>query len=198
MAYPAGGALWLRDTIQNKALRDPEPAFTIETTDRFEARFDTFWNELVQQNPEKLLAERSSRALSWHYGIPMRMQRLWIFTASKNGQLRAYCVLKRQYSTPGVRRMRLVDYQSIEQDVNLLPSLLHTALRRCAAEGFYILENLGVGVPKMRDFDQYAPYRKKLANWQFFYRAIDPALEADLGKPTCWDPSAFDGDASFA
>jgi hypothetical protein len=197
LAYPASGALWLKDTIQSKALHEPDPAFTIEATDRFDARFDAFWDQLVRQNPDKLLAERSSRALSWHYSIPLSMERLWIFTASKNRQLRAYCVLKRQYVTRGVRRMRLVDYQSIEQDANPLPSLLQAALRRCTAERYYIVENLGVGVPKMRDFDEYAPYRKKLTNWQFFYHAADPALEADLRQPTRWDPSAFDGDASF-
>ncbi len=197
LAYPAGGALWLKDAVTNRTLRSPEPTFTIEATDRFDARFDAFWEQLVRANPDTLLAERSSRALSWHYSIPMSMERLWIFTASKNRQLRAYCVLKRQYATRGVRRMRLVDYQSIEPDANLLPSLLQTALRRCAAERYYIVENMGVGVPKMRDFDEYAPYRKKMSNWQFFYRAADPALEADLREPARWDPSSFDGDASF-
>ncbi len=49
----------------------------------------------------------------------------------------------------------------------------------------------------MRSFDRFAPYRQKLPYWPFYYHAADPALEADLGKPQVWDPSSFDGDASF-
>ena len=46
-------------------------------------------------------------------------------------------------------------------------------------------------------FDRFAPYRRKLPNWPFYYRAADPALCAELVQPKVWDPSSFDGDASF-
>lgn len=197
LAYPASGALSVMDAVCGKPLPAPPRSVIIETADRFDSRFDDFWDELVRQNPNKLLAGRSSRALSWHFGIPMRRGGVWIFTASRSHQLRAYCVLMRQSSAPGVRRMRLVDYQSIEQELDLLPAFVHAALQRCSAEGYYILENLGAGVPKMRAFDRFAPYRKKLPNWTFFYRAADPGVDAELRDPRFWDPSAYDGDASL-
>ena len=71
------------------------------------------------------------------------------------------------------------------------------ALRRCAAEGFYILQNVGVAVPKMRAFDEHAPYRGKLPNSVFFFSAADEKLEAQLREPRVWDPSLFDGDAAL-
>jgi hypothetical protein len=183
-------------------------AFTIDATDRFDFQFDAFWKELVRQNPEKLLAERSSEALSWHFGIPMRKGRLWILTASRHQQLRAYCILTRRDQafrlpplphgdTEGPSGMRLVDYQTIEPDVDLLPGLLQTALQRCAKEDVSILEHLGRGVPKMRALDDCVPYRKKLTNWKFFYRAADPGLDDELREAKFWDPSAYDGEASF-
>ncbi len=182
--------------------------FTIEATDRFDSRFDAFWNELLRQNPEKLLAERSSRALLWHFGAPMRKGRLWILTASKNGRLSAYCTLTRQDhafrlpalphgDTQRIEAMRLVDYQSIEPETDALPALLAAAIARCAKEGVCILENLGRGVPKMRALDDCVPHRKTLSNWKFFYRAADAGLDAELREPRFWDPSAYDGDASF-
>jgi len=208
IAYPAGAALWLKDAIVNRSLPKNAGSFIIETTDRFDARFDAFWDELVRRNPEKLLAERTSHALSWHFGAPMRKGRLWVFTACRNNKLHAYCTLTRQDhafrlpalthgDTQGIRAMRLVDYQSIEPEPDLLPALLRAALLRCAAEDVYILENLGRGVPKMRALDGCAPYRKKLSNWKFFYHAADRGLDSELRAARLWDPSSYDGDASF-
>jgi hypothetical protein len=49
----------------------------------------------------------------------------------------------------------------------------------------------------MRAVDDCAPYRKGLSNWKFFYSAADPGLGAALRSARFWDPSAYDGDASF-
>ncbi|MBV8148427.1 MAG: hypothetical protein JO092_04990 [Candidatus Eremiobacteraeota bacterium] len=208
LALPVSAAMRLKDAATAKPLRQIPDSFTIESAEQFDSRFDVFWEELRRQHPEKLIAERSSTVLSWHFAIPMRRRRLWILSASRNGRMRAYCTLTRQDhafrlpalphgDTQGIRGMRLVDYQTIEPDVDFLPELLRVALKRCTREGFYILENLGRGVPKMRVVDECAPHRKNLENWKFYYRASDPALDAELRQPRFWDPSAYDGDASF-
>lgn len=182
--------------------------FTIDSIDRFDSRFDVFWEELVRLSPEKLIAERTCEALSWHFAAPMRKGRLWILTASRNGRLLAYCTLTRQdhaFRLPALPHndadrlpgMRLVDYQSIERDVDFLPAFLELALKRCAVANVSILENLGRGVEKMRVVDECAPYRKDLGNWKFFYAAKDATLGAHLSDSMLWDPSAYDGDASF-
>jgi hypothetical protein len=49
----------------------------------------------------------------------------------------------------------------------------------------------------MRGFDSFAPHRRERPSWSFYYHAGDPALAADLRRPEAWDPSLFDGDASF-
>jgi hypothetical protein len=197
LAIPAGAALWLRDALVAKALPACPDGVFIESTDGFDCRFDAFWDELVRLYPDKLLAERDSRSLAWHYAIPIRRNRLWIFTASRNRLLRAYCVLNRQDWGRGVRRMRLIDYQTLESDIDLLPGLLRAALRRCVVEDLYALEHLGCGLPKMSSLDRLAPYRRRLPNWPVYYHAADPALAAELRSPETWDPSSFDGDASL-
>lgn len=208
LALPAGAALQLKDAVRSTPLPRTPGSFLIEAVDRFDSRFDVFWDELLRHNPEKLLAERTSRALSWHFAAAMRRRRLWIFTASRHGRLRAYCTLTQQDhvfgpAVPGrddmsyLRGMRLVDYQSIEPEADLLPGLLEAALRRCSAENVHLLEHEGRGLPKMRALDACVPYRRKLPNWNFFYRAADPELHATLEDPRCWDPSAFDGDMSL-
>jgi hypothetical protein len=207
-AHPVGATLALGEAVSAKSLPRIPARYTIESIERFDSRFDVFWHENVRQNSESLLAERSSAALCWHFNIPIRSKRLWIFTASRNGRLSAYCTLTQQdhaFRLPALplgdtyqfRGMRLVDFQSIEPETDLLPGLLAAALQRCAAEDVFILENLACGVPKMRVVDECAPYRKQLENWKFYYRAADPALDDELCQPKFWDPSAFDGDASF-
>jgi hypothetical protein len=198
VACPGSAGLWLKDALFARALPAFSSGAVISSVDKFDPRFDAFWEELVRQNSDKLLAARDSRTLAWHYAIPMRRGRVWIFTAVRNGLLRAYCVLNRHdRGEDGVRRMRLIDYQTLEPDADLLPELLRAALRRCAAEGFYVLEHLGCGLPKMRTFDDFAPYRRKLPNWPFYYHAADPALGVELRRPEAWAPSTFDGDASI-
>jgi hypothetical protein len=93
--------------------------------------------------------------------------------------------------------MRLVDFQTLDPSVDLLSPLLKPALRKCAREKIDILDHLGRGVPKMKSVDDAAPYRQKFPNWPFYYRATDPALAAELAPPAVWDPSSYDGDASF-
>lgn len=197
LAGPMSAALRLSEAISHKRLPKAAASVVIETTDRFDVGFDAFWEELIRQNPETLLADRSSASLSWHFAAPMRKGELRIFTATRNDRLRAYCVLKCNPNGRGLRRMRLIDYQNLDSDVDLLPAVLRVALRRCAAEGYSILESLGRGVSTMRAFDEFAPYRRKLPNWQFFFRTNDPALEEALREPRHWAPSSFDGDASL-
>jgi hypothetical protein len=196
LAAPAGAALRLKDVIFGKEFPKARSSFVIDVTDRFDSRFDAFWKDLLRQNADKLQATRDSATLSWHFSVAMRRGRLWIFTTSRNRQLRAYCIFKRQDTAQEVRRMRLVDYQTIDPDVDLLPDLLRAALRRCAAEGVSVLDKAGLGLAKMRAFDEFAPYRRK-QSWSFFYRAVEPALAVALRQPQVWDPSEYDGDASI-
>jgi hypothetical protein len=203
LALPVAAGLWVKDALFARNLsshpgnQSGDGKAEIETADGFDSRFDRFWEELVRQNPDRLLGARDSRSLAWHYAIPLRQGRLWVFTAARNGLLRAWCVLKREDRREGVRRMRLIDYQSVEPDADLLPLLLRAALKRCATEDIWVLEHLGCALPKMRSLDRCAPYRRKLPCWPYYFHTVDPALAAELMKAEAWDASAFDGDASF-
>jgi hypothetical protein len=197
LAYPAAAALWLKDSLVAKSLLSAAVSVVVEKAERFDGRFDVFWEELDRQNSDKLLGVRDQASLAWHFAIPLRLGRVWIFTASRAGMLRAYCILKRQDKNDGVRRMQLVDYQTLEPRDDLLPALLRAALERCGAENLCVLEHVGCGLPKMGSFDRFAPYRRQLPCWPFYYRAADPKIQAELTQPDVWDASTFDGDASF-
>ena len=198
-------ALRWKDAHRYRRLAPLAGPYSIQSAERFDSSFDVFWRELLRQKSTTLMAHRDSQTLSWHFAIPLRQGRIWIFTAVRHGRIRAYCLLTQQDhvfrlrdgDTMTFRGMRIADYQSIETERDLLPGLLKAALGRCVAEKIDFLENLGKGVPKMHAFDEHAPYRAKLDNWKFYYRAASVALENELSQAQCWDPSPFDGDASM-
>jgi hypothetical protein len=198
LSVPASAALLLKDTFSARSLPKNDHAATIELSTAFDDRFDAFWAELVKQNPSRLLGYRDRQTLAWHFAGPLRSGQLWIFTATVGGLMRAYCILKRQdHPQSGLIRMRLVDYQTLLPDVDLLPALLRAALKHCEDEGIYTFEHVGCGLQKMRAFDQHAPYRRRLPAWPFYYHAPEPTLRSALQDHIAWDPSTFDGDASL-
>ena len=197
ISYPAGAILRAKDLATMKPLPTCDSSVTIESRDGFDATFDTFWRELVARSPRKLLNVRDSRTLSWHFAGALRAGHAWIFAAMRGGLMRAYCVVKRQDHPPsGLVRMRLVDYQSVD-DNDLLPSLLDAALRRCRREGIHTFEHVGRALPKMRAFDDHAPYRRRLLAWPYYFHATDASIHARLNNPEAWNPSTYDGDASL-
>ena len=197
LATPVAAALRLKDVMASQALPAVASSAEFAETSDFDSRFDAFWQELLRQNPNKLLAVRDRQALRWHFAIPNRAKRLWIFTASRNNLLRAYCVLKQHNRPPGVRSVKLVDYQTLDCGEDLLPGLLRVALQRCAAEGNYVLEHHGCGLKKMRVFDEVALYRARKPAWSFYYRTTDAALGTEPGTQRSGTLLKFDGDASY-
>lgn len=196
-ALAAAAALRLKAALALRSFPQAPASVSIESTHGFDARFDEFWAELVRQNPHTLLGKRDAATLAWHYQAALRSGHVWILTASRQGRLRAFCVLKRTDLKEPLHRLRLVDFQTLDPDQNLLAGLLRLAERRAAAAGVDVIEQLGVGLPKMRDFEIFAPYRRELPCRPFFYRAVGEDLTARLADPAAWAPSAYDGDSSL-
>lgn len=196
LSAPAAVALGLKERITSRPLPRPPHDIDIAPVRTFDDRFEVFWEELRAHGTDKLLGVRDRRTLDWHYAVPLRSDQLRIYTANRNGRIRAYCVLKR-HDRPRVRSMKLVDYQTVDTSVDLLPSLLRAAVTGCASEGIAVLEHDGCDIPKMSGFDEFAPYRTDLAAWCFYFQAPDPTMASDLADPRVWDPSAYDGDATY-
>jgi hypothetical protein len=74
---------------------------------------------------------------------------------------------------------------------------MQRAYDECRAQGIHVLEHVGCDVEKTRIFDKYAPYRRKLPGWSFFYLTREEELVAELSRPEVWAPSSYDGDSSL-
>ena len=198
LSYPLAAAAFLRDRLKTAALRRRQ--VEVQACSAFDERFDEFWDRLRTRFPHVLLAVRSRETLEWHFKYALLKNRLWIATVSEGSQLTAYAIFERKDPgghAEGLRRMRLVDFQSLEGGTALLPSILAWALRRCHQESIHLLENVGRWMERGELLHSAAPYRRKLPTWTYFYRANLPQLARSLADRKVWAPSLYDGDATL-
>jgi hypothetical protein len=176
----------------------PKIEHEIRTPDNFDEGFDEFWETLRLRKPNVLLAVRSRAVLQWHFHALKARHRLWIATISEGARLGAYAAFERcDNQRLGITRMRLVDFQSLHNDPSVFLSLLGWALRECRRRGIHLLEITGAGLGRREVVERIAPYRRKLSNWTYFYKALDAALAERLQNPQAWEPSLYDGDATL-
>ena len=196
LGYPLAAGVFLKDRLTGAAWEAGD--VEVQSCPTFDERFDTFWIELTRRQPALLLAVRTRAVLDWHYQSLLRVNRLWIATVSDGSRLVAYAVFDRSDRTHiGLRRVRLVDYQSLDGgDAWLLP-LLSWAMRRCRAEGVHVLEYFGRWLERGGLVDRIARYRRRLPAWIFMYRGNEPRLAERLTDPRVWAPTLYDGDASL-
>ncbi len=186
--------LRLRDAFSKKPRRT-NSELTICT--EFDERFDQFWAELKRMRP-CLMANRSSETLAWHFKHALQQKRAWIVTLKEGWRLLAYSIfLRHDKPELGLTRMRLVDFQTLHTNMDVLEPMLSWALQKCREQGIHMLEAFGFSPDKQKVIDSLSPHRRQFPAWTFFYNAREQELARQLKDPMVWDPSAFDGDAAL-
>jgi hypothetical protein len=197
LAKAASVAFRMKDRTARRRLR-AWARDNIQYCSGFDERFDVFWQALQRRRPAVLLAERSRSVLDWHFRHALAAGRAWILTATAGNALTAYSVMIRDDRPAfGLKRMRLVDFQTLEANGAGLAPMIAAAFTRCQAEGIDMLEALGFAHEKKDIIDSLAPHHRSLPAWPYFYKANDGTLGEALRQPAVWDPSGFDGDASL-
>jgi hypothetical protein len=198
VGYLLSLALLTQDKLARKRLRVHREGGLISFANCFDPRFDTFWDHLQCSNPDILLATRSREILEWHFRRPLAESRAWVVTAGKGPELAAYAIfLRRDNRKVGLNRLRLIDFQSLDNRNELLIPILALALERCRKEGIHMLETIGLSLANQRVLDSAVLHRRSLPSWSYFYKTNDGELAKALEDPRAWDPSSFDGDASL-
>ncbi|MGH6840674.1 MAG: hypothetical protein ACREDV_01050 [Methylocella sp.] len=195
LGYRLSLGAFLKDMLANNLRKED---VEVQISAGFDDRFDGFWEDLAKNNPRRLLAVRTREMLEWHFRYSLEKNRLWIVTVVDGARLAAYaCFEKNDQDPMHLKTVRLVDFQSLDGSTDLLLPMLYWALRKCRNEGIHLLQNFGRWLEKGELMDTVAPYRRRLSNWSFFYRAHNPSLAQSLQDRQAWSPSLFDGDASL-
>jgi hypothetical protein len=196
LSFPISMGSRAREVFLRKKL-DVDASIKLDYSSSFDKRFDTFWAALKQNN-RRLLAVRDRETLEWHFRHSLSRNRIWILTAGTPSRLDGYAIFFRDDNRKfDLKRMRLVDFQTLNGNHHLLASMLAEALRRCRAEGVQMLEVIGYCPEKREVVDKVIPYRRRLPSWMYFYRTKNRELAEQLKSADVWDPSGFDGDSSF-
>jgi hypothetical protein len=197
LCYPLAVALFLRDRLAQPSLPANSQGLIIDYCQKFDDRFDEFWEDLKRENPDLLLAVRDRKTLEWHFAYALLQDRLWILTASQESRLAAYAVfMKTEDPDSGMTHMSLVDFQALRKNaVHLLP-MVSAALKRCRREKIHLLANIGLSFNES-GINRFAPYQRELNWWRYFYKVADNELAVHLSDPSAWSPTLYDGDASI-
>jgi hypothetical protein len=195
LSVPVAAALFLRDIVVAPALPRLETGLELDFQTGFDDRFDHFWEEVKNENPNLLLAVRTREVLEWHFAYALLQKNLWVWTITRGSHLTAYAIFLKTGAF-GVTRVTLVDFQSLRRNAHLLLPTVSAALEKCRKEGVHLLENPGLGFDES-GINRLAPYRVSTEAWSYFYKAGDSELAQRLSNPTAWAPSLYDGDASI-
>ena len=200
LSFSVGAFLSAVSWVRNIGRCRPNKHTYITEVTTIDERFDRYWEKLRAQ-PNRLMCVRDRAAMAWRFQRPMRAGNAWIFAyyGSPN-ELAGYAVFLRQDSPDiGLRRMRLVDFQSEGDGAKFLHDAIEVALARCRDEGIHMLESVGFGNVRRKQIDALAPYQRQLPAWMFWYKASEknPELAKALLNPDVWDPCTYDGDGCF-
>jgi len=196
LSYPLSAASFIKDRVIAKHLGEGD--VEVKPCIRFDDQFDDFWEAVRTRQPKVLMAVRTREMLQWHFEHAILQQNLWVATVVDGRHLAAYAIFDRKDNAGlGLKRVRLVDYQSLDGSAALLPPMLSWALRKCRENGVHMLENVGRWLERGEVIDTLAPYRRKLTTWTYFYRGNNPELASKLQQRYTWAPSLFDGNASL-
>jgi hypothetical protein len=194
LVYPP---LRVKDLLAGR-FRRFKTGYALQWCAGFDERFDQFWTELENQNPDLLLSTRDSRTLGWHFKYALSQNRIWILTACDGPRLLAYAIFERRKTQAlDLTRLLLVDFQALTRDAQLASAMISSVLERCRREGIQVLENAGCWLEKRQPLMNRAPYRRDLGNWCYLFHAANQELAGAIRSAEPWYPTQYDADASL-
>ena len=197
-SYPLSMGLWLSDMFVRRTANSSWEEPKVESCTGFDDRFEAFWEELRGRNPHLLLGVRSREVLEWHFKYQLLKKEVWILAITSPSGIAAYSVFCRQDNSRfGLKRLRLVDFQSLDRTTGRLQPMLRWALKQCQREGIHMLECIGFGPQEQKALGNLIPHRRRLPSWLYFYQAREDRLARSLASAEVWNPSWFDGDSSL-
>jgi hypothetical protein len=172
-------------------------AVEVISADEVSGEFDDLWERRLAES-KKLLAERRSTTLRWHYAAAGRTHPAKLLCARNGSQLVGYAaVVRRDSERIGLKRAFLADIFVERDNSETIELLLGASVRQARLDGAAMIEAVGFPENVRQIFRASCPFELRNESWPFLYSARDSELHESLTEPSLWYPCLFDGDGSI-
>ena len=128
----------------------------------------------------------------------LKKKRISVLALFEENNLKGYITIMRSDNKDiGLKRMQIVDFQTLSNDVESTNNLLANAIMYAQKEKAHILELTGFGKNIREQALKTNPYVRTLSYSPFFYKIMSEKLKNVISDDIEWDASLFDGDGSL-
>jgi hypothetical protein len=159
--------------------------------------FDALWQMKLKEQP-RVLADRSSATLRWHFQFPGDKGAVQVFTCRKDRALVGYAIARHEPPNEmSLRRSVIADTLVKDDNPDVLRALWVAAYGGAERAGSHTFEMLGFPSGMRQVCSSWQPYVRKYPSCPFFYKAASPDLHHTLGNGAEWYASPYDGDTTL-
>jgi hypothetical protein len=171
---------------------------TIKRVEEIDDAFDGLWRRKLKETPDRLLACRDSDTLRWYFGLSQTSPDTRIICFDRGAGLDGYAVVVRE-SVPaiGLRRIKVADLFVAGDDPAVADALLTAAFEYGLAKRCHVLEVIGLAEPLRDRALVHKPFKRPMAVFPFYYKALNEDLEGPLASADGWAVTAYDGDTAL-
>jgi len=172
---------------------------TIIRPDEIDAGFDDLWQRKCGEYPARVLANRSAAALKWHFSVGRYSEKARVICLrGPDKRLLGYAAVVREDAPDiGLKRLKIADLFVAGDDGAMVTALLAAAYEYGMAQRCHVLELVGLPETLRQCALSHKPLDRQLPTFPFFYKVINPKLEAPLAEAGGWYLSPYDGDSTL-
>jgi hypothetical protein len=159
--------------------------------------FEILWIAKLKEG-QRLLADRSSAVLKWHFEIPGEQGTTRVLCCHSNRELVGYAIIRNETTrADGLRRSIIADALVKQDDPDILRVLFAAAYEHAEHAGSDVLEVLGFPGNIRQVCSEGNTYHRTFPSCPFYYKALDPVLHKSLSSAAAWYATPYDGDTTL-
>ena len=163
---------------------------------KFNRKFDNFWNKLKKFNKETFMFNRSSEWINWHLSHQFETNKAIIVAEEQNDEIIGYsiCLLK-NVDKINLKKAILLDLVALDDNDETYINLLLHSIKETDKQECHLFEIVGFNNKKRKIINSLKPFLNKGSSFPFYFKSNNTKLNAILLNEDSWDPSALDGDS---
>ncbi len=163
---------------------------------KFNSKFDNFWNKLKKFNKNTFMFNRSSEWINWHLNHQFENNKTAIITEEQNDEIIGYSIcLFKNIDKMNLKKAILIDFVTLDDNHETYLNLLLHAIKEADKRECHLFEIVGFNNKKRKIINLLKPFLRKSSFFSFYFKSSNLKLSEILLDENSWDPSGLDGDS---